>query len=120
MRVLVAITALSAAATLAATVQAAASPTQCGAVSGPAVHVAGVIVNHYAIYRIGTNCAFTRRTVSAILEHHLPNSRIPVRVTGPAGWICVAQEVDNHIPVAGHCQRNRSSAFAWTGVGLHR
>jgi hypothetical protein len=119
MRVLLALAPLLAAATIATTVHAAASPKLCGAVSGPTAHVAGATFDHYSIYRIGSTCVFSRRTVASILRQRLPNSLTPVRAKGPSGWVCVAQEVDNHVAVAGHCQRGRSSAFSWVGVGLH-
>jgi hypothetical protein len=119
MRALLALAPLLAAATVAATVHAASAPKPCGAVSGPTAHVAGATLNHYSIYRIGSTCAFSRRSVTSILNQRLPNSLTPVRAKGPSGWICVAQEVDSHVAVAGHCQRGRSSAFSWAGVGLH-
>jgi hypothetical protein len=110
---------LLAAATVAATAHAASSPKLCGAVSGPTAHVAGATFNHYSIYRIGSTCAFSRRTVTSILKQRLPNSLTPVRAKGPSGWLCVAQEVDNHVAVAGHCRRSRATVFSWAGVGLH-
>jgi hypothetical protein len=120
MRALLALASLLAATTVAGTVHAASSPKLCGAINGPTAHVAGATFNHYSIYRIGSTCAFSRRTVSSILKQRLPNSLTPVRAKGPSGWICIAQEVDSHVAVAGHCQRGRSSVFSWAGVGQHR
>jgi SAM-dependent methyltransferase len=119
MKTLLALAPLLTAATLATTAQAASSPKPCGAVSGPTAHVAGITVNHYAIYRVGSTCVFSRHTVTSILKQHLPNSSTPVRAKSPSGWICVAQEVVSYVAVDGHCQRGRSSVFPWAGIGLH-
>jgi hypothetical protein len=91
----------------------------CGVVAGPTAHTSGMTFDHYSIYRIASNCDSARRTVASILGQHLPNSRTPMRATGPAGWICVAQEVDGHIAVAGHCAHGRSVAISWVGVAAH-
>lgn len=97
----------------------AATVKRCGAVSGPTTKVGSTRFNHYAVFGINADCDFAKRTVAAIVKQHLPNSLTPVRLKGPSGWICVAQEVDSHVAAAGHCQRRHPSAFSWVGVGLH-
>jgi hypothetical protein len=81
--------------------------------------VAGTTFDRFFVYRIASDCGFARRTVHSILEQRLANSRTPIRTTGPAGWICVAQEVDGHVAVLGHCVQGRAAAISWAGVGLH-
>ena len=92
---------------------------RCGAVTGPTARVGKTRFGHYGVIGVNVDCRFAKQTVAAIVEQHLPNSLTPTRTKGPSGWICVAQEVDSHVAVAGHCQKGHASAFSWVGVGLH-
>jgi hypothetical protein len=92
---------------------------RCGAVAGPQARVGATALAHYGVLGINVDCSFARNTVAAIVKEHLPNSPTPTRAKGPGGWVCVAQEVDSHVAVAGHCQRGHAGAFSWVGVGLH-
>jgi hypothetical protein len=92
---------------------------RCGAVPGPTVHIGTTTLSHYSIVGVKIDCGFAKTTVAAIVKQHLPDSLTPTRTKGPSGWTCIAQEVDNHIAVAGHCQEGRSTAFSWVGAGLH-
>jgi hypothetical protein len=96
-----------------------ASAKPCGVISGPATRVSGTSFNHYSVMVINTDCAAARSTVGAILSRRWRNSRTPIRVNAPAGWVCVAQEVTDHVAVYGHCQVGRKKAIAWVGAGVH-
>lgn len=87
------------------------APKPCGAINGPSVRIAGSAFSRYSVYGIGIDCGFAKKTIHAILSRRLPNSRTPVKAKGASGWICIAQEVDRHVTVAGHCQRGRSQAL---------
>lgn len=91
----------------------------CGTLSGPQARVGKTSFSHYGVAAINADCGSARRTVASILTKHLPNSVTPLRTKSPTGWICVAEEVDRHVAIAGHCQRGRSSAISWVGAGLH-
>jgi hypothetical protein len=92
---------------------------RCGAVAGPQARVGTTTFSHYGVIGVNVDCSFAKKTVASIVKERLPNSLTPTRAEGPGGWVCVAQEVDTHIAVAGHCQKGRASAFSWVGVGLH-
>jgi hypothetical protein len=92
---------------------------RCGAVAGPQARVGATKFAHYGVFGVNVDCSFAKKTVASIVKEHLPNSLTPNRAKGPAGWVCVAQEVDSHVAVAGHCQKGHASAFSWVGVGLH-
>jgi hypothetical protein len=92
---------------------------RCGAVAGPQARVGATKFAHYGVFGVNVDCGFARKTVASIVKEHLPNSLTPTRAKGPGGWVCVAQEVDSHVAVAGHCQQGHASAFSWVGVGLH-
>jgi hypothetical protein len=91
----------------------------CGGIAGPTAHASGVTFRRYTVMALGVDCAFARKTVAAVLRQRLPNSLTPVRAKAPAGWVCVAQEVDTHVPATGHCQQGRSKALAWVPYGIH-
>jgi len=91
----------------------------CGGVAGPPAHASGVTFRRYTVMALGVDCAFARKTVVAVLRERLPNSLTPVRAKAPAGWVCVAQEVDTHVPATGHCQQGRRRALAWVPYGIH-
>ena len=92
---------------------------RCGTVSGPTAHVATLTFDHYGVIALNVECGFAKATVASVVKQHLHNSSTPVLAKAPSGWVCVAQEVDGHIAVAGHCQRGRKGALSWVGVGLH-
>ncbi len=92
---------------------------RCGSVSGPTAHVGTATFSHYGVFGVGIDCGFAKSTVASIVKQHLPNSRTPTRAKAPSGWICVADEVESHVAVAGHCQKGHASAFSWVGIGLH-
>lgn len=92
---------------------------RCGAVAGPQARVGATKFAHYGVFGVNVDCSFAKKTVASIVKEHFPNSLTPARAKGPGGWVCVAQEVDRHVAVAGHCQKGHARAFSWVGVGLH-
>jgi hypothetical protein len=92
---------------------------RCGAVGGPQARVGSTTFSHYGVFGVNVDCSFAKKTVASIVRERLPNSSTPVRAKGPGGWVCVAQEVDRHVAVAGHCQKGHARAFSCVGVGLH-
>ena len=92
---------------------------RCDAVAGPQARVGATKFSHYGVFGVNVDCSFAKKTVAAVVKQHLPNSSTPVRAKAPGGWVCVAQEVDSHVAVAGHCQKGHASAFSWVGIGLH-
>jgi hypothetical protein len=92
---------------------------RCGAIAGPTARIGTLSTSRYGVIVYKTDCGFAKSTVAAVLKQRLPNSATPVRAKAPSGWVCVAQEVDTHVAVTGHCQQGRTRALSWVASGLH-